>query len=49
LGQIEDMNDLSEIYSLFVYGISAGAFLSGIVWVVAFAVDFLTKLFKSSV
>lgn len=40
--------NLSDIYQLFASGVPVGALLSGIVWSVGFAVEFLIKLFKSA-
>lgn len=42
------IENLSEYYSYFVYGLPVGAFLSGIIWAVAFAVDSIIRIFKSA-
>lgn len=41
-----NIENLSDYYMMFVYGVPVGAFLSGIVWGVSYAIDFLVHLFK---
>lgn len=37
---------LSDYYMMFVFGVPVGAFLSGLVWGVSYAIDFLVHLLK---